>query len=279
MKNDSKSNLCELDSLMRSGYGYLANNAGKVISLITLFVAALVTFTDVSFSAFTGESFTTGLILMLLASYIMYFSLEGSGEKFGESTDEFSSALKKYNEIKQRINADDISLLREFCYCYAKKDAEYRRKSFLCEAGFTENEFLEYKNGASVSKKARRVFLRCERIKAVNLTPAVLLCKERLLSKSELTSPERAKLLSMLIGLLPTTLGTFFTVSVMLTVKDEMTASAVIEGILKLSALPIIGFKGYSSGYSYSKNNKSVWIETKARLLEEFLIEKNAKKT
>ena len=60
----------------------------------------------------------------------------------------------------------------------------------------------------------------------------------------------------------------------MLNVKEDMTASDVINGILKLSALPVIGFKGYSAGYGYTKNSLSLWIETKANILEKFGIRK-----
>ena len=65
-----------------------------------------------------------------------------------------------------------------------------------------------------------------------------------------------------------------FTVSVMLTTKDGMTVSSVIEGLLKLSALPIIGFRGMLDGYKFAKEEKSAWLETKARLLESFLLGK-----
>jgi hypothetical protein len=62
-----------------------------------------------------------------------------------------------------------------------------------------------------------------------------------------------------------------FTVSVMVSVKDNMTVAGVIEAILKLSTLPIIGLKGYSDGYEYVMNNESAWLETKSRLIEAFL--------
>ena len=61
----------------------------------------------------------------------------------------------------------------------------------------------------------------------------------------------------------------------LLTTKDGLTASAVAEAILKLSALPIVGFKGSLAGYEYAKGAKCEWLETKSRLLEGFLTEEN----
>ena len=54
MKGDLEKGLAELDGFMKNSYGILANNAGKAIAIITVIVAALVTFTDVSFSTSGG---------------------------------------------------------------------------------------------------------------------------------------------------------------------------------------------------------------------------------
>ena len=270
MKNDFEKGMSELDSFITGGYSYLANNAGKAIAAITVIIAVLVTFTDVTFSSFGGESFTGGLLVMLFSSYVIYFSLEGSGEKLGETTEEFITALKRYTEAKNSISAEDIGALREFCYSYSQKEAEYRKKNYLAESALTEKDLSDFKNGKKFPYLSARRLRRCEKMRIHRLTPATLLSGERLLCKSELKNPESSKFISLILGLIPTTLGTFLTVSVILTTKDSLTFATVMEGILKLSALPIIGFKGYSSGYSYVKCEKSLWIETKARLLEEF---------
>ena len=270
MKDDFENGLSDLNAFIKGGYGYLANNAGKVIAVITVIIAVLVTFTDVTFSAFGEKDFTTGLPVMLFSSYVIYFSLEGSGERLGESSEEFVSAKNRYNKAKGKIDAGDIGALRRFCYEYAESEAEYRRLSFLAERGLTEEEYLEYKNGRKFPTRIRRNLARAEKIKPFRLDPTLLLSGDKLLKKNELKNPEGSKIMSLFLGLIPTTLGTFFNVSVMITTKDSLTAATVLEGILKLSALPIIGFKGYSSGYYYVKESKALWIETKARLLEQF---------
>ncbi len=271
MRIDPEGDLSRLDSLVKNGQGYIINNIGKIIALITLLIACIVTFTNVSFSAFGSENFTVSLFIMLCASYIMYFSLEASGERLGESSEDFLSAVQKYDAVRKRISSDNIEALRAFCLEYAKKDAEYQRRSAMLEAGISEKEYKDCKAGVKLPKRIERAIKRCDRITPKGLTPSLLLSKERLRSRCEPGGPMRARMISAVLGLLPTTVGTFFTVSVMLTIKESLTVSAIIEGIVKLSALPLIGFKGYSSGYSFAKNIKSHWIETKAEILEEFL--------
>ena len=275
MKGDLEKGLAELDGFMKNSYGILANNAGKAIAIITVIVAALVTFTDVSFSTSGGNSFTTGLLVMLFASYVVYFSLETSGERLGESTEDFICAHTRFLNVKGQIGAEDIPALRDFCYEYSRAEAEYRRQSFLAEAGLTESDLSDFREGKGFPKNQARLLRRCERIRPCKLTPSLLLSGNDLKSESELRSPEGAKMISLLLGLLPTTLGTFFTVSVILTAKSSLTPSVIMEGIFKLSALPIIGFKGYGAGYSYSKDTRSAWIDTKARILEQFVTQRD----
>lgn len=272
MKRESKDNLpLELGEMMRQSYGYLIQNASKIIAIITVCVAALVTFTDISFSDLTGTAFSSTLAVMLIASYLMYFSLEDAGEKYGEESEEYRAALDRYTKVRAKILPTSIPALREFCSKYATDELVYRRSNYINERGYTLSEYEDYKRGMPFSKKARRVFAIAERIKPIKLTPSVILTHERSYLRSELENPERSKLFGMLLRLIPTTLCTFFTASVILTTKDNLTASTVVEGILKLSTLPIIGFKGYQIGYYYAKDEKSAWIDTKARLLEAFI--------
>ena len=80
----------------------------------------------------------------------------------------------------------------------------------------------------------------------------------------------------MAVGLIPTTVGMCITVSVMLTVKNGLNAECVIEGLIKLAALPMVGFKGYSNGYSHVTERGVAWLETRTRILRIFKNEGHA---
>ncbi|MBE6532186.1 MAG: hypothetical protein E7676_01600 [Ruminococcaceae bacterium] len=274
-KNGFDKELLEFSSVMHSGYLLLLRGAGKIIALLTIIVTALVTFTDISFQSFTSEGFSSSLIVMLISSYIVYFSLEESGEALGNESDEYRDALSAYREARAKIGVDSVAALREFCSDYRREELLYRRKNFLMEKGLSGEEYEEYKRGGTVSKRAARAFRRADAMRAISLTPATLLSGERGGGGSELESPEKKKLLTSLRILIPSTACMIFTISVILTAKGDMTASVIIDGILKLSALPIIGLRAYSAGYSYAKEEKSLWLEARARLLSSFANQKN----
>lgn len=272
MKDEGANELLELGSFVKQGYSAVITNAGKIIAFITLAMAVLVTFTDVAISDFGAESFTTSLTVMLLSSYLMYFSLEDVGEREGERCEEYITANERYLSVRARITPDMVDSLRDFCLDYSRKEQEYRRLCYLSENGLSATDYQAYKNGDRFDRRAERLFRKADRIKAANLTPAMLLSRSHGVGKSELIGPEKDKIISGLISLIPTTLCTVFTVSIILTTKDGLTAVGVLEGLLKLCALPVVGFRGSVDGYNFVKCSKSAWLETKARLLESFLV-------
>ena len=208
---------------------------------------------------------------MLVSAYLMYFSLEDSGEKEGEESEEYKVAIEKYLDFREKITPGDIDGLREFCLDYAKRELEYRRLAYLCEMGYSESDLNSYKSGAKYPKRAVRAFKKAERMRAVRLSPAILLSRAHGRVKSELCDPSYKKLTASLTSLIPSTVCMVFTVSVILTAKDNLTVSAVIDGLVKLACLPIIGFKGSLDGYRFTREDKSAWLDTKARLLEAYL--------
>ena len=273
--NENKENgIVELGNLLKSSVGYAVSNSGKIIAIITLIIAALTTFANITFADLGGEAFTITLVVMLISSYIMYFSLEDAGEKEGAECEEYTAAKKTFLSVKNQISPDDIANLRDFCLDYSENELNYRRRNYLCENGLTISDLEKFNSGTRYSARTRRPLRKARRMKAVNLTVARLLSTSHGATKSELSPPEKSKMAGALFSLIPSTLCTVFTASIILTTKSELTASTVIDGLIKLSALPLIGFKGFLDGYRYAKEVKSAWFETKSRVLEAFILKR-----
>ncbi len=258
------------DELIKKTGGTLIRNMGKIIALITSFAAVLLTFTNVRLGSITSSDLTGEVAMMLTAAYLMYFSLEDAGEKLGKGTKEYEDAYSTYEELRTSIRAEDTEALRDFCIKYAEDELEYRKRSILVGEGLTQKQLEAWLDGERTDKRSARVFKKIASMKAAALTPQILLSHERKANRSELSSPERFKLAKMAVGLLPTTIGMCLTVSVMLSVKDGLTAESIIEGIIKLAALPIVGFRGYSTGYTHVKECTITWLESKTRILRVF---------
>ena len=263
--------LLDSSELIKKASKTIICNMGKIIAIFVFLIMLAVTFTDVSFLGIFTESFASSLLLLITSSYIIYFSLEDAGENYGEETAEFKKANSRYTALRERISGSDIDYLREFCEEYSKRDLEYRKKSLLLSYGISEKEVEAYEICNISDKKVIRILKKRNRLRAVPLTPRILLSREASSRRSELENPEKRKIPILILKLIPSTVCMMITLSVMLSAKDGLTATDVLNGLLKLSALPLIGFKGYSAGYSYVKHNISLFLETKANILESFL--------
>ena len=274
MKDGFDIGIVSSGELVKKGYSFLIANIGKTVAIITLAVAALVSFTEISFSELSSESFTSTLVMMLISSYVMYFSLEDAGEKLGRESEAYKRANDKLTELKNQIKGTDVSRLREFCLDYRNAELEYRRSNLLFSLGYTEDEYARYVKGEKMSRKAQKDLRRVKKIKRAELDATSLISGDRR-RESELKNPESTRLIHMILKLIPSTVCTLFTISLMISVKDNLTTAGVIEALLKLSTLPIIGLKGYSGGYEYVTASEVGWMETKARLLDAFIKSKS----
>lgn len=263
--------LLEAGDLMKRGYTALIANAGKIIAAITLLISALVIFADIGFADFCTEKFTSTLIFMLIASYLIYFSMSDAGEKLAEDTEEYKKALESFDKVKESISSHDMGRLGDFLTEYAREERVYRISAYLSSYGYSSEEFFSFiKEGKRISdRRKRNIFNRAKRIKAVSLTPTALLSGGKR-GRSELVSPESSRLPRMLLKLIPTTVCMLFSASVILTAKDGLTVNSVLDGLVKLSSLPIIGFKGYAGGFDFVRYSRLPWLDTKKRLLEAF---------
>lgn len=271
MKDKFELSLLESGEIMNRSARMLINNVGRIVAAITLIISALVLFTDIRLADFGAESFSSTLAVMLTSSYLMYFSMTEAGENAGERCEEYKHAEKKYEELVKSIGGDRISALRKFCKCYSLDELRYRRESFLIKYGYGTDEYEAYRQGEKQTRRARRIFHRADRFRAISLSPKTLLSAEQTRDKSELSNPEKFRFLSMVLKLLPTTVCMTVTVSVILTTKDDLSVEVILDGLFKLSSLLLVGFKGYVSGYNYKKHKIALWLETKSRLLDAFL--------
>lgn len=272
MKDVFDASLFGPSSQIKKGCSFLIANVGKTVAIITLAVTALVSFTEISFSDFGKESFTSTLIMMLIASYVMYFSLEDAGEKLGRDGDGYKRAKDRFDSLRRSLKGEDVPRLRKFCLEYADAELKYRRSNLLFSLGYTEDEYERYEKGERVDKKSAKALRRVKKIKRSELNAASLISGDAA-AKSEIKDPRAKRLLTLLPKLVPSTVCMLFTVSVMVSVKDNLTAAGALEALLKLSTLPIIGLKGYSCGYEYVNERETSWLETKATLIESFLNE------
>jgi len=274
--NEFESKILDFGESFKPSLESIINNIGKIVAVICIAVTLLVTFTDVSFASLDIQNTLPTLLLLLVSSYIIYFSLEDAGEKLGQKTAEYIAAKERFDKARQRIGGERIGELRDFLEEYSKSELEYRRRRLLFSFGLCEEDLIAYINGKNFPRKKQRILCKISKKKPISLTPEKLLGSIRPSESQGFELPLRKKLFSLITKLLPSTLCMCVTVSVILRVKSDMSASDVLTALLKLSALPIVGFKGYSAGYQYAKCNLTAWLNARSEIIESFLFPSSA---
>ena len=272
MSKDFDTDLLSLNRRIRDGYAYLISNLSKIIAIVTMIVAGMLVFTDIEFLGFDSKELTTTLLLILISSYVVYFSLEESGERLYEESEEYKKLHEEYTRAAETISLERLSELREYCERYADEELTFRRRSALLAAGYTSEDYDAFCRGQISDNKKIRALRKISKMRRIRLTPEMLLYHGAG-SAEKIRDPKKGKLLMLALKILPSTVCMLFTASVVLSAK-ELNAITVIEGILKLSTLPIVGFRGYVNGYNYKKDSESDWLKTKTRLINGFLSQK-----
>jgi predicted signal transduction protein with EAL and GGDEF domain len=148
-------NILMKEDLLKEKIGALMNNLGKLIAVMAALVAFLVTFTDVTLSAVGIKTLIPSLIVLIVCSYVIYFSMEDAGEELGRSTKEYTSCEARYDSLRNEIKGSDLDDLRSFLTEYSKSEANYRKEGLMLTLGVTEDDINDYKMGKLKGKKKK----------------------------------------------------------------------------------------------------------------------------
>jgi hypothetical protein len=282
MNKDFDTEIIGISERIKGGYSYLISNFSKIVAVVTAAIATMLVFTDITFLGINSRELTTSLALILVSSYLMYFSLEEAGEKLYEESEDFKNLMAEYFIELEKIGLEKLGSLREYCEKYADEELTYRRRQALLAAGLSAEEYDTFVKNEGIGKNAFssdlgkknrkkiRALSKISKMKRIKLSPEMLLSLNSC-QNERIKDPGRGKLFMLGLKILPSTVCMFFTASVVLTAK-ELSFVSVMEGIIKLSALPIVGFRGYINGYNYKKDSEASWIKTKIKLLRGFIL-------
>ena len=271
MNSDFEKSILEGGRIMQKTQSFLVENMGKTIALVTGMIAVLVSFTEIGFCDISSRDFTLNAIFMLICTYIMYFSLEDTGERTGKTSAEYVERENEFKAIQKKIDSSKIGSLRDFLKDYKMQEYRYRRENLILAYGLSVEEYENMCKLEKLTLRQRMIIRKVERLKPIDITPKTLMARSIGEGGSEIANPKSARLFKIILNLIPSTLCMLFTVSIMLSAKDNLTTSDIIDSIVKLTTLPAIALKGYCQGYSYATEALPSWLQTKTNLIEAFL--------
>ena len=239
---------------------------GLWIALLALLIATLATFTDISILSLSAETLTLTVAVYATVTVVIFFSLAEEGERSGRAEMPYREAEKSLESAVARITPAQYEGLENFCRRYTEQEFDERRARLLLAHGITREE------GNLPSSLERQL----KRLKPLQLNAFMLLGKAESGADSPLRNPQRRRKHRLFLRLAPSLLCTCFGIGIAIGARETMTASAILEGVFKLTALLIVGLRGYVQGYLFIGESEIPFIRAKARLLERFLSKENA---
>lgn len=245
--------------------GAANTNADRVqindIMLVALvLIAAIISFTDFSFSIGDLANFTALTIFLYCISLFCYRNRYAKGLARGKRDAEYTATLSTYREKRQSIyDRKLVEKIPAFCTYYKKKELREYRESLLCDI---EMDYEEYKTTYMrmrkndilrlyLSNEAKKTLLKCNAAKPLRLSPNMILFedgnssriklfgksgKERERSDKKKQAIERA--VYVIVGSL-----------VVFDVVFHFSLSTVLQWIVRMLPIVVAIISGDDSGY------------------------------
>ena len=261
----------------KSSLSGFIGNMGIIIAAITILCTCAMFFTDISLASVVTAEFSLSFAILLFCSYTMYFSMADTGARRACSDEQYIKAKEKYEQIRHELQQSGaIFTLDGFCHRYIAYELEMSQRNLLLSAGISYEKFCELYKGKSrralpsdMSREEKRIILRASRLKPIHLTPDMLLSVGGSAhSRSPLkNTPEKKRVINMLCALIPTTVTSFFAVSVVCSVISDPSIATLTECLVKLFALVWNGCKGYTMGYNNISRDACAYLSDRCDLL------------
>lgn len=165
----------------------IGNNKFKINDIVLaalVLVAAVISFTDFSFSLGDLSSITAITLFMYIITMLVYRNCYSRGMAKGREDEEYKTVLATYRQKRDEIYSKGIAgQVPDFCVWYKKKELREYRESLLCDVNITYDEYTEkYMQMphrelmlSPLSKEAKKVIIKCNASKSIDLYPGAIL--------------------------------------------------------------------------------------------------------
>lgn len=171
----------ELDAIGGEKHKFQMNDI--VLGALVL-VAAVISFTDFSFTIGDLSSITAITLFMYIITMLVYRNRYSRGIAKGKEDKEYKTILAAYRQKRDEIYAKGIAgQVPDFCVWYKKKELREYRESLLCDVNMTYEEYTEKYMKMSyrilrhtpLSREVRKVIIKCNAAKSIDLYPGAVL--------------------------------------------------------------------------------------------------------
>ena len=260
----------------KSNLKSVLSHLGVLSATVTLLAVSALFFTDISLFFQASLEFSLHFLLLLFASYVMYFSLSETGAEQAKKEKEYELVLQRTNKNRLRFREEGtMASLSAFCDSVSERETQNKRKALLSAFCLTEEDLGAYGPSnppAALSSLQKRGLRKVARRRAVRIAPPMLLFTREGggYTAPLANAPAVSKIRRFLPYLFASAFTAFFSVSVICQIIFEPSPAFLLGYFCKIFTLVFNGIKGYRAGYCNISKDTVSYLSEQNDLLDEY---------
>lgn len=240
----------------------ILGNARILMMVFILFTVVVVMTTDIRFVTIASlRDLGLEFFILLFGSYGMYICCTDGGIKNGFSTDVYKNSIKRFSELRERIESTMLTRMSDFCTHYIDEELRKTRMQYLSVVCIPYDEYLEkyVKLGKAeidaltdITSAQKKAIKKANNVRRIKLTPEMIMTQGKTIhTRSALAaSPETMKNIAFGVKLFKMSFVSICMSLIALDIILEPSWTVFAEVCLKLATVVINGFDGHKDGYN-----------------------------
>lgn len=259
----------------------ILGNARILMMVFILFTVVVVMTTDIRFVTISSlRDLGLEFFILLFGSYGMYICCTDGGIKNGFSTDVYKNSIKRFSELRDRIESTMLSRMSDFCTHYIDEELRKTRMQYLSVVCIPYDEYLEkyVKLGKSeidaltdITSAQKKAIKKANNARRIKLTPEMIMTQGKTIhTRSALAaSPETMKNIAFGVKLFKMSFVSICMSLIALDIILEPSWTVFAEVCLKLATVVINGFDGHKDGYNNITVHTVNFVNNQSALMQQ----------
>jgi hypothetical protein len=259
----------------------ILGNARILMMVFILFTVVVVMTTDIRFVTISSlRDLGLEFFILLFGSYGMYICCTDGGIKNGFSTDVYKNSIKRFSELRERIESTMLTRMSDFCTHYIDEELRKTRMQYLSVVCIPYDEYLEkyVKLGKAeidaltdITSAQKKAIKKANNARRIKLTPEMIMTQGKTIhTRSALAaSPETMKNIAFGVKLFKMSFVSICMSLIALDIILEPSWTVFAEVCLKLATVVINGFDGHKDGYNNITVHTVNFVNNQSALMQQ----------
>lgn len=259
----------------------ILGNARILMMVFILFTVVVVMTTDIRFVTISSlRDLGLEFFILLFGSYGMYICCTDGGIKNGFSTDVYKNSIKRFSELRDRIESTMLTRMSDFCTHYIDEELRKTRMQYLSVVCIPYDEYLEkyVKLGKAeidaltdITSAQKKAIKKANNARRIKLTPEMIMTQGKTIhTRSALAaSPETMKNIAFGVKLFKMSFVSICMSLIALDIILEPSWTVFAEVCLKLATVVINGFDGHKDGYNNITVHTVNFVNNQSALMQQ----------